>query len=107
VVFEIGSALCGAAPSSAVFILGRAIAGLGSAGIFSGSMLVMIPMIPLHKRAAFQGIFGMVFGVSSVLGPLIGGGFTDGVTWRWYVKCQQTGEYTIYGDVKMERTWAN
>ncbi|KAK3306588.1 major facilitator superfamily domain-containing protein [Chaetomium strumarium] len=83
VVFEIGSAICGAAPSSAAFIVGRAIAGLGSAGIFSGSMLIMIPMIPLHKRAAFQGIFGMVFGAASVLGPLIGGGFTDGVTWRW------------------------
>ncbi|KAK3353167.1 putative aflatoxin efflux pump [Lasiosphaeria hispida] len=83
VVFEIGSAICGAAPSSTVFIIGRAIAGLASAGIFSGTMLIMIPMIPLHRRPAFQGLFGMVFGLASVMGPLIGGGFTDGATWRW------------------------
>ncbi|KAK0630757.1 major facilitator superfamily domain-containing protein [Bombardia bombarda] len=83
VVFEIGSAICGAAPTSTVFILGRAIAGLASAGIFSGSMLIMIPMVPLHRRPAFQGLFGMVFGIASVMGPLIGGGFTSGATWRW------------------------
>ncbi|KAK3687533.1 putative aflatoxin efflux pump [Podospora appendiculata] len=83
VVFEIGSAICGAAPNSTVFIVGRAIAGMASAGIFSGCMLIMIPMIPLHRRPAFQGLFGMVFGIASVMGPLIGGGFTSGVTWRW------------------------
>lgn len=83
VVFEVGSAICGAAPNSGVFIAGRAIAGLASAGIFSGCMLIMIPMIPLHKRPMFQGMFGMVFGIASVMGPLIGGGFTSAVTWRY------------------------
>ncbi|KXX75128.1 putative HC-toxin efflux carrier TOXA [Madurella mycetomatis] len=83
IVFEIGSAICGAAPTSTVFIIGRAIAGLGSAGIFSGCLLIMIPMIPLHRRPAFQGLFGMVFGIASVMGPLVGGGFTGAATWRW------------------------
>ena len=81
-VFEIGSAICGAAPTSAIFIVGRAVAGTASAGIFSGSMLIMVPMIPLHKRPMFQGLFGMVFGFASVIGPLVGGGFTSGLSWR-------------------------
>lgn len=83
IIFEAGSAICGAAPNSPVFIVGRAIAGIGSAGIFAGCMLIMIPMIPLHRRPMFQGLFGMVFGIASVMGPLIGGGLTNGATWRW------------------------
>ena len=82
VVFEIGSAICGAAPNSKSLIAGRAIAGAASAGIFTGCMMIMIPMVPLHKRPMFQGLFGMVFGLASVLGPLIGGGFTSSVSWR-------------------------
>jgi hypothetical protein len=54
VVFEIGSVICGSAPSSVVFIVGRSIAGMASAGIMTGSMLVIIPMVPLHKRPMFQ-----------------------------------------------------
>ncbi|KAI0841865.1 MFS general substrate transporter [Hypoxylon sp. FL0890] len=82
-LFEIGSVICGAAPNSIAFILGRAIAGLGGAGIFTGVMIIMLPLVPLRKRPMFQGIFGTVFGVSSVMGPLVGGAFTDHVTWRW------------------------
>lgn len=83
-IFEVGSAICGAAPTSPVFIFGRAVAGFGSAGIFSGAMMIMIPMIPLPKRPMFQSMFGMVFGISSVLGPLVGGAFTSSsLTWRW------------------------
>lgn len=83
IVFEIGSVICGTAPNSNAFIVGRAVAGFGSAGIFSGCLLIMIPLIPLHRRPAFQALFGAVFGIASVMGPLVGGGFTGQVTWRW------------------------
>lgn len=82
-VFEIGSVICGAAPNSIAFILGRAIAGFGAAGIFTGVSIIMLPLVPLRKRPMFQGIFGTIFGISSVMGPLIGGAFTDRVTWRY------------------------
>ncbi|POS77905.1 major facilitator superfamily transporter [Diaporthe helianthi] len=82
-LFEIGSAICGAAPNSVAFIVGRAIAGLGSAGIFSGGITVIVYAVPLHKRPLFQGMFGAVFGLASVIGPLLGGAFTSKVSWRW------------------------
>ena len=79
VIFEAGSALCGAAPNSTAFIIGRAIAGLGSAGIFSGGMMIILPLVPLRRRPVFTSMFGMAFGISSVLGPIVGGTFTDHV----------------------------
>lgn len=81
-IFEGGSALCGAAPSSLLFILGRAIAGVGGAGIFSGVTLIIFSLVPLRKQPLFQGAFGGVFGLSSVLGPLVGGAFASSGNWR-------------------------
>ncbi|PKX89365.1 MDR family MFS transporter [Aspergillus novofumigatus IBT 16806] len=83
VLFEVGSALCGAAPNSIGFILGRTIAGLGSGGISAGAMTILVYALPLHKRPKYQGAFGAVFGVASVAGPLVGGAFTTNITWRW------------------------
>lgn len=83
VVFEIGSAVCGAAPSSDALIVGRAIAGLGSAGLFQGGILIIVYVVPLHKRPQYTGLIGLVFGVASAVGPLVGGAFTDGPGWRW------------------------
>lgn len=57
--------------------------GLGSAGVFSGAIPIFMYILPLEKRPAWTGLFGMVFGIASVAGPLLGGLFTDKVSWRW------------------------
>ncbi|TVY93799.1 Efflux pump [Lachnellula willkommii] len=81
--FEVGTTICGAAPNSTVLVVGRAIAGIGSGGLFTGAMITIAKTVPLAKRPAFMGIFAAVYGIASVLGPLIGGGLTDHVSWRW------------------------
>ncbi|EHL03825.1 putative Uncharacterized MFS-type transporter [Glarea lozoyensis 74030] len=72
-LFELGSLVCGVAPSSVALIIGRAIAGLGSAGIFSGALLIIANSAPLHKRPAYTGMMSAMYGVASVAGPLLGG----------------------------------
>ncbi|BCS28401.1 MFS-type gliotoxin efflux transporter gliA [Aspergillus puulaauensis] len=83
VIFEIGSAVCGAAPTSVALIVGRAIAGLGASGIFQGAMVIVAYSVDPRQRPMYNGIFGSIYGISSIIGPLLGGAFTSHVTWRW------------------------
>ncbi|KAH8886233.1 putative efflux pump antibiotic resistance protein [Thozetella sp. PMI_491] len=82
-LFEVGSIICGAAPNSNALIIGRAIAGFGASGLFSGAILIIAQSVPLHRRPAYTGIAVGMLGVTNVAGPLLGGAFTDRVTWRW------------------------
>ncbi|KAF5859871.1 hypothetical protein ETB97_002362 [Aspergillus alliaceus] len=78
-LFELGSAVCGAAPTSTAFIIGRAISGVGAAGIFAGSVVCIVYAVPLEKRPKIQGLYGALFGLASIVGPLIGGAFTSNI----------------------------
>lgn len=70
-IFEVGSLVCGVAPTSTALIVGRAVAGLGSAGIFTGALVTIAHTVALEKRPAFFGIIGGMYGVASVAGPLV------------------------------------
>lgn len=82
-LFELGSLICAVAPSSTTLIVGRAVAGMGVSGIFSGALIIIAYETPIEKRAAYIGMTGGVYGMSSIVGPLLGGAFTERVSWRW------------------------
>ncbi|KAK8082773.1 efflux pump antibiotic resistance protein [Apiospora saccharicola] len=77
IVFELGSLICGVAQNSVTLIIGRAVAELGSAGLMSGSLLILAHSVPLAKRPVYSGMIGGPYGVASVAGPLLGGVLTD------------------------------
>ncbi|KAL8687226.1 MAG: hypothetical protein Q9218_006545, partial [Villophora microphyllina] len=83
VIFEVGSVVCASAPSSRAFITGRAIAGLGAAGLLQGAFGILTYVCSLEMRPLFLGGVVSVFGLFASIGPVIGGAFTQDVTWRW------------------------
>jgi EmrB/QacA subfamily drug resistance transporter len=83
VIFLIGSVLCGLAQSMAQLIAFRTLQGLGAGGLMVVTLAVVGDIIPPRERGRYQGYFGAVFGVSTVIGPLLGGFFVDNLSWRW------------------------
>ncbi|KAJ5097478.1 hypothetical protein N7456_008199 [Penicillium angulare] len=82
-LFEVGSLICGVAPNSISLIIGRAITGVGGAGISSGAFTIIALSAPPNQRPAYIGILGAAYGIAAAVGPLVGGAFTTNVTWRW------------------------
>ncbi|KAM7211072.1 Major facilitator superfamily domain containing protein [Rhypophila decipiens] len=82
-IFEVGSALCTSSTSSNMFIIGRAVAGLGAAGVLQGSLSLISQVVALEKRPLHMGIMISVFPISSTVGPLLGLALTQNLTWRW------------------------
>jgi EmrB/QacA subfamily drug resistance transporter len=81
--FLAGSVLCGLATSMTMLVAARALQGIGGGAIMVTAMAVIGEVIPLRERGRYQGALGAVFGVTTVIGPLLGGFFTDHLTWRW------------------------
>jgi len=81
--FALGSMLCGLAPNIESLILFRMLQGLGGGAVFPIALAVIADLYPPEERAKYGALFGAVFGVSSVLGPLIGGGLADTLGWPW------------------------
>jgi len=77
VLFELGSAICGAAPSIDALIIGRAICGVAGLGIYVGVMTLLAATMTIHERPMYISGTSLTWGLGTVLGPVTGGGFSD------------------------------
>lgn len=78
-----GSLLCGAASSSTMLIVGRGVAGIGSAGLLSGCFIILVQSTPLRRRPMFTGVMGAIEGLATLSAPLLGGAIVQSIGWRW------------------------
>ena len=83
VLFMLGSILCGTAQNMEQLIIYRAIQGIGGGALMPIVFTIIFDLFPAEKRGKMMGLFGAVFGVSSVFGPIMGGLITDNISWRW------------------------
>ena len=83
IIFLSGSALCGAAQNITELVIFRGLQGLGAGGLIPLVLAAIADVVPIRERGKYQGLFGAVFGLASVVGPLLGGLFTDTLSWRW------------------------
>jgi MFS family permease len=79
----LGSVLCATAVSSTMLIVGRAVAGIGTAGLDAGAFIMLVQSTPLRKRPTFLGLWAAIEGLSTIAGPLLGGAITQTIGWRW------------------------
>ncbi|CAG8955216.1 hypothetical protein HYFRA_00007232 [Hymenoscyphus fraxineus] len=82
-IFAVGSAIAGPAPNLGALVVGRAVQGIGCAGINALVEMVVCDLVPLRERGKFMGFIFAVYAISTTLGPLVGGAFASYVTWRW------------------------
>jgi len=83
-VFELGSLLCGVSPTMDTLIVGRVIAGAGGSGMYLGVLNLITVNTHIKERPLYMAACGITWGLGTILGPVIGGSFSDsGATWRW------------------------